>query len=116
MPVAVEHVRSTQLFSELSAELLERISSTAEALSLAAGDLVFEAGQAGRALFGIVSGTCEVLSSDGAVVASIGAGAIVGEIQLLSGGVRTATVRCASAAELFSISTETMQTVLAEAP
>ena len=60
--------------------------------SLAAGEVLVEQGQAGDELYLLFDGVLAV-EQDGRQVAEVGPGAILGEMALLEGGRRTATLR-----------------------
>ena len=69
----------------------------------------------GREFLVILSGSVEV-SRDDAVVASLGAGDIVGEIALLENTRRNATVVSSSAAQVLAFNRREFVTVLDECP
>jgi CRP-like cAMP-binding protein len=76
--------------------------------SLAAGEILFRAGDPGDALYIVAKGGVEVVDGDGAdgagrVLAELGPGHAFGEMALLNGGSRTATVRSQGATELLAI-------------
>jgi Cyclic nucleotide-binding domain len=59
---------------------------------LAAGETLVEQGQTGTDMYLLVEGVLDV-EIDGAVIAQVGAGALVGELAVLGDGRRTATLR-----------------------
>lgn len=68
----------------------------------APGEIVVEAGSQASEVFVVVEGAVEVLASeDGATMARLGRGAVVGELAAMAGGVRTATVRASGPARLL---------------
>jgi CRP-like cAMP-binding protein len=89
--VYLEHLRSVPLFSSCTTKELDRIAKAADELQLPAGHVLCDQGQTGREAFVILSGTATV-RRNGKKIASLGAGAIVGELSLLDHGPRTATV------------------------
>jgi zinc transporter ZupT len=77
--------------------------------SLPAGETVFCAGEEGDALYIVARGKVDVVEEDSAgshSLAVLGPGQTFGEMALLSGGPRTATIRAAAATELLSIKRE----------
>ncbi len=79
-----------------SEDLLRLLNSVAKEVQLKEGEVLFEQGDAGDALYAIVSGTLEVsiLSSEGRKLSLdvMRPGALFGEIALFDPGTRTATV------------------------
>ncbi len=73
-----------------------------EIRSLKEGETLVRQGQAGTEVYLILDGMF-VVEVDGAEVAEIGPGAVVGERAALEGGVRTATLRAATRARVASI-------------
>jgi len=63
----------------------------------------------------IVSGTASVLHND-VVVATLSAGDVVGEVALLTGQPRTATVIADSAMEVYALSPREFASLLAQCP
>jgi hypothetical protein len=66
---------------------------------LSTGETLVEQGEAGTDMYLLVEGVLDV-EIDGAVVAQVGAGALVGEVAVLGDGRRTATLRAARAARV----------------
>lgn len=77
--------------------LVRAVNAAVEPIRLTAGKVLFEAGDEPDAAYFIVTGRLLVLmeddSGDEVVVRRIGRGELVGEISLLEGGARTATIR-----------------------
>ena len=92
-----EALRHVWLFSELTDDQLESISSFTFEKAFGPGELIVEEGQTGNGLYVIVSGNVEVLKGDLAanpqVLAKRGAGDVFGEMALLGEWPRTASVR-----------------------
>jgi len=108
------------LLRQLPAEEVERILPCVRARHLTPGEVLFRAGAPGDALFIVASGNVEVLvdgaSSDvGAEhkLATLGPGYAFGEMALLSGGPRTATVRAAGEVDLLEIGREDFEQLVA---
>jgi di/tricarboxylate transporter/CRP-like cAMP-binding protein len=91
----VSTLRNVPLFAELPRDVLARLVSELEELELAAGQMVFSQGEPGDALFVVTSGAVEVREERGGPtqrVAILGPGDCVGEMALVTGDPRSATV------------------------
>jgi len=91
-----------------------------ETVRLAAGDVLFEAGDPGDAFFVVVAGTVEAYLSDDhgrrVVLERLGPGSSFGELALLDGGPRTAGVAAASEATLQRLRRTVFDDTLARSP
>ena len=99
----VAWLRRVPLFAELSAAQLEALMPLVEEVEAEAGRVLIQEGEYGRELIIFIDGTAEV-TRDGEHVRDLGAGDIVGEIALLDGGVRTATVTVREPTHVLTIS------------
>ena len=81
----------TALERELSKRIM-RAGARPEILGLEAGELLVRQGDPGEAIFLLLDGVLDV-EVDGAKLAEVGPGAILGERAVLEGGRRTATLR-----------------------
>ncbi|KAJ3294725.1 Potassium/sodium hyperpolarization-activated cyclic nucleotide-gated channel 4 [Borealophlyctis nickersoniae] len=80
------------------------------------GDVVIEEATSGEEMYFIATGICEVLT-EGIVRARLTPGLFFGEISLLFGKMkRTATIRCATACVLYSLSKTNLDIVLEHHP
>jgi CRP-like cAMP-binding protein len=84
-------IAGVPLFAKCSKKELSEISRLTTPVTVRAGKVVAQQGTTRRELIVIVEGTATV-SIDGHEVASLGPGDFFGEISLLDGGPRTATV------------------------
>lgn len=100
-------LQGSPLFRGLSPDALGRIGALMVQRPCRQGEIVFSQGDPGDALYGIVRGKVRVSAgdSDGREIFFnlLGPGAVFGEIALLDGGARTATVTVVSAGELLSL-------------
>jgi CRP/FNR family transcriptional regulator, cyclic AMP receptor protein len=100
-------LRNHPLFCELTAPILERISAYIKRRSVPKGSTIFEKGDAGVGLIGVVSGSVKISvnSADGRdiVLNIIRPGEVFGEIALLDGRARTANATAMSDCELIVI-------------
>jgi CRP/FNR family transcriptional regulator, cyclic AMP receptor protein len=103
----VSLLRNHPLFCELTPSMLERISTYIKKRSVAKGATIFEKGDDGLGLIGVVSGSVKitVTSADGRdiVLNIIRPGEVFGEIALLDGRARTANATAMSDCELIVI-------------
>ena len=87
---------SIPLFAELSPEQLAKVAALAEVRSFGARDVVVTQGDPARALYAIVRGRLKVSSCgpDGrdVVLGIMAEGEVFGEVALLDGGLRSATM------------------------
>jgi NTE family protein len=103
------------LFAGLASDLLKQLAAAAETEYVRAGELLFAQGDAGDALYVVRSGRVEVLVDD-EVVRVHGRGEAFGELALLSGGVRTASVRARRDSELLAVNRAEFDHLLATQP
>ncbi len=81
------------VLSQLSPEAAERLSAIAEPVRLKAGRSLFAKGDHSDAAYLVRSGRLAVVDEHGETIAVVGRGAILGELGLLTGAPRSATVR-----------------------
>ncbi len=106
---------ASSLFAGMSPEALYPVAAIAAVVSRAPGEVVVREGDPGDALFVVVSGTLAV-SREGKHLKEVGAGATFGEIALLDGAPRSATITAVTAAELLRIPREELTALLDESP
>lgn len=87
----LDHLRNVPLFSACTNKELQTIARATDEITLPAGHVLTDQGQTGREAFIIVDGSATV-RRNGKKVATLGKGAVVGELSLLDHGPRTATV------------------------
>jgi CRP-like cAMP-binding protein len=90
-----EMLKNVPLFADLDSRELDQISSSMRERRFAAGDTVTQEGAGGAGFFVVESGSAEV-TVDGAPRGTIGPGDYFGEIALLTGSDRTATITATS--------------------
>jgi CRP-like cAMP-binding protein len=98
----------SDLLRHLPPEAIEEILQRVYKRHLAAGELLFHAGDPGDALYIVERGAVEVVQPTGdsggeQSIAELGAGKTFGEMALLSGAPRTATVRAKTRTDLLQI-------------
>jgi CRP/FNR family cyclic AMP-dependent transcriptional regulator len=108
------------LFSELSPEELQRIAQVAIPRSFPPDTRVFHEGDPGDACYIVSRGSCRVIRqhSDGRVItlATLGPGAIFGELAMLDGERRSASVEAAESTELLALPASDMRALIREHP
>ncbi len=121
MPVEVERVlANVPIFTAMAKEDLARLAAAARVLHFGRGEPVIRQGEAGDTLYAIVSGTARVAvrSDDGGerTVAQLGAGEVFGEMSLLTGEPRSASVHAEDGLVLVSVSKDALLPVLTAHP
>jgi CRP-like cAMP-binding protein len=117
--VTLDEVRRVPLFADLSEEDLEQLNEMAKTISIHPGDLVFEEGSPGDALYVILDGDLEVTKRQGgqdSVLAVRGAGEFIGEMSLLEQAPRSASVRALRESRLLMISRAAFEMLLSCSP
>jgi CRP-like cAMP-binding protein len=113
-------LRSIPLFAGLSPKEHDTIAALAEIRTYATRKRVVTQGDPARALFAVVRGRLKVVSSgpDGrdAVLGIMGKGEVFGEVALLDGGPRSATVTALEPCELLIIERDAFMTFLERSP
>lgn len=103
-------LKMNPMFAELGAEELQRISQLCHTQQLAAGEMLFQKGDSGDALFGVRRGQIriETGASDGSrlTLNFLGPGDLFGEVAVLDGQARTADATAAEPSELFVLRRE----------
>jgi signal-transduction protein with cAMP-binding, CBS, and nucleotidyltransferase domain len=106
-PDSVPRVDATDLdaiplFAGLTLDQRESVARMCQQLEVEAGETLVKEGDFGFAAFAITSGTADVFQ-DGTVLRALGPGDMFGEIAVLSGGRRTATVVATSPMTLVTV-------------
>ena len=115
MSSLTEHLAEISLFSGCSPKDLQRLAKATDEIAVEAGTVLTNQGDVGREAFILLSGTATV-ERDGRTVASLGPGDHVGELSLLDGGPRTATVTATTDVQLLVLSRPAFNGVLDEIP
>jgi cAMP-dependent protein kinase regulator len=108
------------LFSDFSADELAAVIHGLDLCSFAPGDLVVSQGEPGQSLFVVASGSVKVwvreLEGRGRYVRSLGEGDFFGEVSLLTGRPRTATVTAATRADLLELGWSRVEEIVRDHP
>ncbi len=103
------------LFASLAPETLEALADAASARTARAGEVLFSQGEPGTSLVVVVDGRLEV-AVDGRVVRHQSRGDVVGELALLTGRSRSATVRVVRDSRLAEVDEDAFSALLRDDP
>lgn len=115
----VDTLRSVVLFKTLPRETLEALAAATIERSYAAGTTIIRRGEPGDGLYIVVAGLVQVVGEDevdGPVLAVLGPGEAFGELSLLDGKPRSASVIAAWSARCFFLSREAFLAHLEQHP
>ena len=113
--VKVKLIKSVPLFSSCSKKELEAIASQADELVVPAGKTLTKEGARGREFMVIVDGAADVRKK-GRKINTLGSGDFLGEIALISGGPRTATVTTTSESDLLVLTDRAFRQLTRQMP
>ena len=99
-------LRSSPTFAALPPPALERLARSLKPVDVPAGEVLMREGEPGESAYVIAGGELEVRVR-GSTIATLGRGDLVGEIALLRGGRRVATVVAERDARLYELDRET---------
>jgi CRP-like cAMP-binding protein len=104
----VAFLRSSELFESQPEDVIQAVSALGRLESFGPGAVVVRQGDPGDRLYIVKSGVLEVLAAhadggEATAMAYLGAGEVVGEVALLTGSPRTASIRSPEHAELFTL-------------
>jgi len=102
-----ELLRNSAFFSHFSDIALERLANAFVAIMLEPGQVLFEKGDLGDALYIITDGTVRIHDGD-LVLSRIGPGTIFGEVAALDQSPRTASITAETSARLLSLDRQTL--------
>jgi CRP/FNR family cyclic AMP-dependent transcriptional regulator len=101
--VYIDHLRRVGMFEQFSRKDLEKIARASDEISVPAGSVILEQGSEGYEAYVILSGSV-VVRRNGRKIATLGPGAILGEMSLLDHGQRTASAICETECALLVLS------------
>ena len=114
-PSAVAQISKVPIFSGCSKRELAIIARASKVVSHKEGTVIAREGERGIGLFLILEGQCKV-SIGGKTKAKLGPGDFFGEVALLDGGPRTATVTAMTPVRLVGITGWVFRGLLMEHP
>ena len=98
-------LRRVPMLGSLAPEVIDRLAARTRIVGLKSGEWLFRAGEQAASMFVIRAGRLRVLqeSPTSRVLRELGRGEVLGELALLTGEVRSASVRAARDSELIAI-------------
>jgi CRP/FNR family cyclic AMP-dependent transcriptional regulator len=120
MPVDAPLIGGVALFRSMDEDERRALAAVMELRTVRAGEVVFREGDHGDSLLCVASGRLETLVKDNAgqeiVLSVVEAGDVVGEMSMLDGRPRSATVRCVADAALLVLGRDDLLALLPRAP
>jgi CRP/FNR family transcriptional regulator, cyclic AMP receptor protein len=111
----LDHLRTVPLFSACTTKDLQKIAKAGTEMEFPAGYKIVDQGQTGREAFVLMSGQATVKRNN-KKVATLGPGAVIGELSLFDHGPRTATVTADTDISLFVIAQRHFAGIIEEVP
>lgn len=119
-PAELKELRASTLFASFREQALEQILTSTSLRSYQEGDIIVTEGEVGSSLFLIVSGEVKVFTrgerGEHLPLAELGAGDFFGEVSLLTGKPRTATITAKSAVIAIELSKSDVDRISTEHP
>ena len=109
------YLKSSDVFGGIAAENLSRLAAIAVEASWPSESVVFREGDAGDALYIVLSGSVRIVK-EGVEIATLRKGSCFGEMAVLDGATRSADATVLDEAVLLRISSEEFYEALAEDP
>jgi NTE family protein/lysophospholipid hydrolase len=113
-------LESVPFFQSLQEADLQRLAAGIEQVSLPAGAFLFREGEPGDSCYVVRSGTLQVLvalaSGEQQPIATLGAAEVVGEMAVLHGRPRAATVQATTAATVLKLSAVVLEDLFSSNP
>ena len=111
----LDRLASVPLFAACSNKELQRIARASDETELPAGRVLMRQGESGRECFVIVDGEVKI-ERNNKKIATVGAGACIGELSLLDKGPRTATAIAQTPVTVLVLGPREFSGVLEEVP
>jgi len=117
----VQFLKNVKLFAELSPDSLAKLGACLKTADFPAGEVIVREGAPGVSMYIIKSGAVEVRKKDPStgidfLVARLKAGAAVGEMSLLTGKPRSATVTTVEPTVVFTLTRADFRSLLTQHP
>ncbi|MFC1671627.1 cyclic nucleotide-binding domain-containing protein [Planctomycetota bacterium] len=110
-----EVLASSPIFEFVSEEVIHKVAERSGEVDVAAGETLFGDGEPGDSVFLVASGEIEVVK-EGLVLAVLGRGDMVGEMVVLAGGLRNATVKTRSNSVLLFLKAGALRLLIQQMP
>lgn len=111
----IELIKNVPLFRHCTRKQLDEIAAIADELDLKEGAMLTREGRSGREFFVIVEGEADVVKGD-EWLNSLSRGEFLGEIALVTGQPRTASVKAASPMRVLVITRQNFSRLLDHSP
>jgi len=115
MPQIVDQLLNTSLGQAMSATDAAELVQQSRERSISRGESLFSAGDQGDALYVIVDGSFDIKigsNSSSTVVANVGAGQIVGEVEVMTKSLRVASLIAADDAQVLEVGAKQFNSML----
>jgi CRP-like cAMP-binding protein len=115
----VELIRQFPIFSKIQPAMQKLLCFSADRLTYAAGQVIFNAGDVGDSAYVIIEGTVEIsvpTPSGPIVINEMGRNDLLGEIAIVGEVPRTATAKAITKLETLKISKELFMKIIRENP
>jgi predicted acylesterase/phospholipase RssA/CRP-like cAMP-binding protein len=113
---AVSALSQVAAFRYVPPETLDVFSARLRMVLCPPGEALIRKGQPASEAYVIVEGTARVEQEDGRAIAELGPGDMVGEIAVLAGGTRSATVRAVDMVEALAIPQDVLADIVRVSP
>ena len=113
-PSLIDNLEKISLFNGLSPDHLRRLLSIGVRTTVKAGQVLCYKGAPSNDMYILLSGELTVCTSDGRLIATRGPVSIVGEIGVITGYPRSATVEAGKASEILTIEKQAFESLLAD--
>lgn len=107
---------SVDIFQTLRPELRRELARRSRELLFAPGDAIVRQGDAGDSMFVIADGQARVVEASGRELAVFGEGKYIGEMSMLTGQPRSATVLAAGECRVIELTSTALREVVLDAP
>jgi len=112
LPDSIELLKEVSWLQGLESSVIDKVISIVDDKLYAAGDVLMKAGDPGDSMFVIARGTVKVIIGNNIVVDILGPGSVIGEMAVLSGVPRTATITADTPVTALSIKADGMQDLM----
>jgi NTE family protein/lysophospholipid hydrolase len=106
----------TRLFGVVQESVLRYVEARVQWVRLQAGEVLFSEGDRGRDMYFVLGGRLRAVSSSGRVLNEMSRGESIGEVALLTGEPRSATVIAVRDSELVRISRDAFEEIIQKYP
>lgn len=115
VPGAAGTLAAAPLLSRLPEAARTRLEADADPVDLPAGEYLFHEGDPAQEMYVVKAGRLDIVAG-GTTVRQLGAGAVLGELALLTGGTRSASVRARRDSRLLRVTQQDFQAAVGEDP